>query len=102
MSRVMTAACTLALALGIVAGVARAAERIGTVVSSEKSRVRLVLTGAAEPWIKKGAPVRILGGRGAILEVKGDTLTISTPKARTLGPGDAVTFEKPRSTSGGC
>jgi hypothetical protein len=98
----MAAAVTIGLTLCVWAAIGWAGTVNGTVLASEKTRVRLVLTAAPEPWMKKGAAVRILGGRGAILEVKEDSLWISTSKARKLAPGDAVPFEKARSTSGGC
>lgn len=92
------------LALGLCLSAASAAEisAIGTVLSVAKQKVRLVTAGEPDAWIRKGAAVSLRGGRGVIVEVHADTVTITSSKARGLSVGDEVKFEKARRTATGC
>jgi hypothetical protein len=90
------------LVLGVFAASAWAAGVGGKVIAVQKNKVKLVTSAAPEAWVKKGAAVKILGGKGTILEVKADTVSITATKPLSLKVGDAVSFEKLRSTAGGC
>lgn len=90
------------LALGVLATTAWAAGVVGKVIAVQKNKVTLVMPAAPEAWIKKGAAVRVQGGRGTIVDVKADTVSITTAKPLSVRPGDDLTFEKARSTAGGC
>lgn len=90
------------LALGVIATAAWAAGTSGKVLAVQKNKVKLVAAARPEGWVKKGVAVRILGGKGTIVEVKADTISITTAKPLSVKVGDDVTFEKARSTAAGC
>jgi hypothetical protein len=90
------------LVVGVFAAAAWAAGVGGTVIAVQKNKVRLVTAAAPEAWVKKGVAVKILGSKGTIMEVKADTVSITSTKPLSLKVGDTVSFEKVRSTSGGC
>jgi hypothetical protein len=90
------------LVLGVFAATAWAAGPGGNVIAVQKNKVKLVTSAAPEAWVKKGAAVKILGRKGTIVEVKADTVSITTTKALSLKVGDTVSFEKIRATAGGC
>lgn len=95
----------IALALALVAlgaSVALAAPLTGKVLTVEKEQLRVVLNAKPESWIKKGGKVRVLEGRGLIVEIAGDTLVISTPKAEKAKVGDEIKILKPRAGVAGC
>jgi hypothetical protein len=88
------------LALG--ASVAFAAPLTGKVITVEKEQLRVVLNAKPESWIKKGGKVRVLEGRAFVVEIAGDTLTLSTPKAEKAKVGDEIKILKPRAGVAGC
>lgn len=90
------------LVLGLWSSGAWAAGVSGKVIAVDKGKVQLVTVSAPESWIKKGVAVTIGGGRGAIVEVRADTVSIATAKAKSIKVGETVVFAKARSGASGC
>ena len=80
-----------------------AAPMKGTVKAIDGQKVQITLVGEKADWVKKGAPVKIKGGTGKIVEVEGTkdaTVTITTSKAKDLKAGDEVSIDKGTGMSG--
>ena len=72
----------------------------GKVTAIDGKKVQITLTGDAEDWVKKNAPVKIKGGTGTITAVEGKKVTVTTSKASELKAGDDVSIDKGRTGSG--
>ncbi len=97
--RVLTAFGVLAFA----ASLALAAEPLkGTVTSIDGKKVEMTVTGEKPAWFKKGASVRWTGGIGRIVEVSGDTITVSSNSASKLKVGDELELKKGPAALQGC
>lgn len=74
----------------------------GKVAAIEKQHLCVVVTAKPEAWMKKGAKVRVLGGRATIVNVEPDTICVVSPNAAKAKVGASITLEKPRPTATGC
>ncbi len=91
----------LAVALGASAALA-AAPFTGKIAVVNKQHICILVSAKPEVWMKKGAKVRVLGGRATIVNVVADTLCVVSPKAAGAKVGEKVTLEKPRAGATGC
>lgn len=90
----------LLLAAGAAAAIA--APFAAKVAVVNKQHVCLVITAKPEPWMKKGAKARVLGGKAMIVNVVADTICVTSPNAGKAKVGAPVTIEKPRAGAAGC
>ncbi|MCC6653173.1 MAG: hypothetical protein IT348_18615 [Candidatus Eisenbacteria bacterium] len=90
----------LLLAAG--AATAIAAPFTAKVAVVNKQHVCLLITAEPEPWMKKGAKVRVFGGKAMIINIVADTICVTSPNAAKAKVGATVTLEKPRAGAAGC
>lgn len=81
---------------------ALAAPFTAKVAAVNKSHVCLVVSQAPEAWMKKGAKVRVFGGKAMIVNVVPDTICVMSPNAGKAKVGATVPIEKPRAGAAGC
>ena len=99
MLKSLFAACAIA---ALVPATAAAAPLTAKVAVVDKPHVCLVLNGKPEAWVKKGANVRVFGGKAKVVNIAGDTLCVTTSNAAKAKPGATVPVEKPRPGAAGC
>ncbi len=96
---------TLAVALlfaAVVPVAAFAAPSSAKVAVIDKPHVCLVMAAKPEAWMKKGANIRVFGGKAKIVNIVGDTLCVTSPNSAKAKVGATVTLEKPRPNAAGC
>ncbi len=99
----MMKSLTTAFLIAVVAPAAvHAAPMNAKVAVIEKPHVCLVMSAKPEAWMKKGANIRVFGGKAKIVNVAGDTLCVTSPNAAKAKVGATVTLEKPRPNAAGC
>lgn len=91
-----------ALILVVGAAAALAGPLSGKVAVISKQHVCVVVDGKPEAWMKKGAKVRVLGGKAVIVNAAPDTICVTTPNATKAKVGASITLEKPRPNAAGC
>ncbi|MBK7367819.1 MAG: hypothetical protein IPJ04_07855 [Candidatus Eisenbacteria bacterium] len=94
------AAAVLLVAVAPVA--ALAAPMNAKVAVIDKPHVCLVVSAKPEAWMKKGANIRVFGGKAKIVNIVGDTLCVTSPNSAKAKVGTTVTLEKPRPNAAGC
>jgi len=102
----MTLTLFVAVALVVTATALSAPPTKGKILSADAGTVRIAIEGEKPAWIVEGAPVKFKDGVGKILEVSAEGVTpvvikVKTKKASEMKAGEAITFEKGKSTAGG-
>jgi co-chaperonin GroES (HSP10) len=105
MTKRVSTALLLLVAIVFAAGVFAAPPTTGKVVSVGDGSVQISIEGDRPAWVKKGAPVKFKEGVGKVLEVSAEgvspvVITVKTRKAAEMKAGEAVSFEKGKAMSG--
>ena len=95
----------VAVALVAAATVLAAPATNGKILSIDGTSVKIAIDGEKPSWIREGAPVKFKEGVGKILEVSAEgvtpvVITVKTKKAPEMKAGEAISFEKGKSSAG--
>jgi hypothetical protein len=101
----MTITFFVAVALVVAATVFAAPVTNGKILAIDGTSVKIAIDGEKPSWIREGAFVKFKEGVGKILEVSAEgvtpvVITVKTKKASELKAGEAISFEKGKSTAG--
>ena len=105
MLKKMTITFFVAVALVVAATAFSAPATNGKILSIDGSSVKIAIDGDKPSWIREGAPVKFKEGVGKILEVSAEgvtpvVITVKTKKASEMKAGEAISFEKGKSSAG--
>ncbi len=101
----MTITLFVAVALVAAATVFAAPATNGKILAIDGTSVKIAIDGEKPSWIRVGAPVKFKDGVGKVLEVSEEgvtpvVITVKTKKSPEMKAGEAVSFEKGKSTAG--